>query len=139
MAALDDHVTALFDFAMTRPEGFTRDEACADLEISEGTFRAAMKALRILISDGTTSIPCTPIPDGSQWRYKLVSNRADVEPWAKNRITDAESRLDTMTAIMKPIVAATDGRTKDGRIAREMYLTFRQLKERLEFLRETVA
>ena len=40
-----------------------------------------------------------------------------------------------MTAIMKPIVAATDGRTKDGRIAREMYLTFRQLKERLEFLR----
>lgn len=78
-------------------------------------------------------------PLHAQWRYKLVSNRADVEPWAKNRITDAESRLDTMTAIMKPIVAATDGRTKDGRIAREMYLTFRQLKERLEFLRETVA
>lgn len=131
-------VDDLFDFAMNHLEGFTREQACAELDISVETFRSAVRQLRTTLAPDW-ALPCAPGGHREQWVYRLSFAMDDCAPWARNRLADAQSRLATMLAMTQTLVRATDGRTRDGRIAREMNVTFRHLRERIDLLNETLS
>ena len=133
------HIDRLFDYATDRPEGFTKSEACEALDMNSAQFNAAVNGLRRILNDGTVTLTCTPNGHRAEWRYQMVATLDGLEPWVENRLGDAETRFETMLALLTPIVAGTDGRTKNGRRSREMLMAVRQLKERLEFLDEVLA
>lgn len=135
---IDQLVNDLFDFATARAEGFTRSEACDHIGLSAAQFRKGINHLRQILASDTIALPCVPAGPGEEWRYQLVGTLEGCRPWTVNRIADARARVRTMTAMLQPIVAGTDGRTREGKQAREMHMTFKHLMERLDLLDEEV-
>jgi len=123
----------LFAYAALRPHGFTVDEAMVDLDMDHRGINCAIRNLRHFLGDtDSVNLTCDPQGRGERWLYRLVGAMDDVRPWADNRIRDSRTRLVTMTAMMRSVVAATDGRTTEGRLARAMERGLRHLVEDLE-------
>jgi hypothetical protein len=123
----------LFDYAVSKPEGFTKDDVMEDLNWDRGTFSHASRALRIMLgSDDEVNLVCTPQGKGQPWLYQLTGQLGDdAKLWISNRLTDCESRVQTVRAITSSIVSATDGRSTDGRRARLMQRSMTRLTEDL--------
>lgn len=137
MKNADQIITDLFNYSFSRPDGFTKAEACADLEISGGSFNKAVTGLRHVFAGDTTTLVCTPNRVREQWTYRLTDEMEDAEFWVDNRMQDTRARIMSIRSVTSSLVKATDGRTKQGRMAREMNMTARQLVERLELIEET--
>lgn len=124
----------LFDLAVRRPDGFTWPEACDEFGWSKGQFEDAKVALRRMLADDTVNFPCNSRPK-LKWLYKLSGTWTDgLQPWTTNRLDDVQTRLLSIEHIAQSAVAATDGRTADGRKARIVHTTLRYLREQLELI-----
>lgn len=126
----------LFDFAVSRPEGFTNVEAMAELEIKRlSDFNRSARRLRITLGeDDEINLVCDPQGSGEKWLYRLVGNLEEAGPWVANRLRDMEARLETQHGVAKSVVTATDGRSVEGRKARLFAKVYSRLREDLEEL-----
>lgn len=136
-AARDLRRDELFDDLVANPAGLTVDDMMAMHGWTHGQTNTAIRDLRRYLGDiDDLNLPCEPQSKGERWVYRLVGRLDDVRSWIDNRITDADSRLRTMQAVMHSIVAATSGRTVEGRRARVMEKALRRLVEDLDDLIE---
>lgn len=126
-----EKVSLLFDFAATKPEGFTYLDVDEKLGWSRDFFVRVARDLRLMFKGDTITLTCEPGGHGLPWIYKLVGNYDGARPWATNRIGDMESRLETVHAVAETLVNATDGRSQDGRKARKVQRTIGRLIEDL--------
>lgn len=135
MARLDDLAGRLFDYAVTQPEGFTADDACAELFISYSHFVKCVRRLRLILApDDTINLIADRQGKNERWRYRLVGTLAESMWWGTNRRKDGLSRLQTMKAVNHSILTSTDGRTMEGRRARVIDKGLSRLIEDLEEL-----
>lgn len=137
MSKADQNITDLFNYSFAHADGFTKNQACSDLEISGREFNDAVTGLRHIFAGDTTTLICTPNGSREQWTYRLTDVMDDAEYWVDNRMQDTRARIRSIRSVTASLVKATDGRTRQGRMAREMNLTARQLVERLEMIEET--
>lgn len=124
----------LFDYAVANPGGVTIEDITSDLAMSRAQANIAIRDVRMFLCESGDSINLAADPQGQNdpWLYRLVGTVADAQPWASNRVRDTESRIRTQKAVWCTIVAATDGRSTDGRKARVMQRAFNRLIEDLD-------
>lgn len=126
----------LFDYLADRPDGVTKDDMMADLGWSFDNVTEGIRSLRLILAGDTLTLTCDPNGANERWLYKLVATLDAAQPWVVNRVTDQESRVETMVAVMAPIVKATDGRTLPGKKARMIHRSQSRLLEDLRLLAE---
>lgn len=126
----------LFDFLADRmADGSNLDEITRHFGWSNDQATEALRALRIILADGDTiNVIGDPNGQGEQWTIRLVGTYDDARWYVSNRVGDLEARLDTMSGIAKSLEAASDGRTVEGKKAREIHIALRHLKEKLALL-----
>lgn len=139
MSKRSENVDNLFDYATRKPAGFTKGDACADLRLKADEFNRAVNDIRRIFAKDSITLVCVPAGQRQQWTYQLVGAYEVGGIWVDNRMADARTRFKTVAAITATLVNATDGRSRQGRIAREMNLTAKQLIERLELIDEVAS
>ena len=133
--ARDQRRDELWDLAVANPTGITVDDMMAAHGWTHHQANQAIHDLRLFLGDtDQINFPCEPDGSRSRWKYRLVGRLDDVRGWIGNRIGDSETRLRTMQSMMASIVAATSGRTTEGRKARIMERALRRLVEDLDDL-----
>jgi hypothetical protein len=111
----------LFDYAASQPEGFTYRDVETELGWQRPEFIKVARRLRLLLgNDDNINLVCDSQGRHQPWRYRLVGNFDQSRDWSRNRVDDAEARMQTISAVLDSIVRATDGRGRDGRRARIM-------------------
>lgn len=135
MSTRDDRMTALFDYMILRDaDGATVEDMAAHLECSIDTATDSIRDLRRFLGDSDEmNLTCDKQEAGQRWLYRLVTKMEDHREWIGIRMTDTESRLVTIQAILASAVRSTDGRTLEGKRARVM---FKQISRLMEDLRE---
>lgn len=128
---IDEKIQILWDYALAHPDGFTRYDIADDLGWTNTDLSHIARHLRMFFADDEITLTATPQGKGAAWLYQLVGNVEDAAPWSRNRLMDAETRLQTMHAVAQSLVNATDGRTMEGRRARIMEKALRRLNEDL--------
>lgn len=128
----DDLAEALYDYAVSQPEGFTNVDFMAEHNVTLDEFNRAVNKLRSILATDTITLICDPGDARSPWIYRLVGQVDEGSPWVQNRLRDAESRFTTMSHVAATLVNATDGRSLDGRRARLMQKALTRLKEDLD-------
>lgn len=127
----DERVGLLYDFAVSKPEGFTYLDVHREYGWHRTNFGRTVRALRLLFSGDAITLTC----DRAAWNmphvYKLVGNYEAARPWVAGRVGDLESRLDTVHAVANTLTNATDGRTLEGRKVRRIKKTIGRLIEDL--------
>jgi len=132
----DEHLSALFDLLMDR-DSVTIDEIAAYLAVTKTRADVVVRDFRLLFGDDDTiNLVATPSGQRERWDYSLQGTLEGAEPWALNRIADAESRLDTMAAVLASIERGIDGRTLAGRKARILRRAITRAREDLADLME---
>lgn len=125
-----EKVNKVFDFLSNNLDRWThRREIAEVLDVKPGNIvDRVIRDLRMTLGAGDT-ITVVANPDGGG--YRLVGTYDEARAWATGRVTDAETRLESIQYGMAPIVRATDGRTVEGRKARLIEMTTRHLVEQL--------
>ena len=82
-----------------------------------------VRRLRLVFAGDDINLVCEPQMLREPWVYKLVGNVEDARSWSTNRISDIETRLETIQAVAESLTNATDGRTIEGRKARKIHRT----------------
>lgn len=125
---------ALLDYAVANLDGFTVADVMTDLGLTHAQTNITIRDLRLWLCEVGDTINLTADPQGQndRWLYRLVGTLDEARPWATNRVRDTESRIRTQKAIWCTIVAATDGRSTEGRKARVMQRAFTRLIEDLD-------
>lgn len=122
----------LHSYAAAHPTGVTVVDMMKHFGWDLATANIAIRDLREFLGDtDVINFPAEPSGTWGPWNYKLVGTLDEVKPWMLNRQKDAETRLRTMSSMMKSIVKATNGRTKQGQKARTMEKSLRRLVEDL--------
>lgn len=121
----------LFDYAISKPDGFTRPEACIDLEMTWPEFNSAVHRLRKILGYDDITLVCDPAGMRQPWTYRLSGELDSGSAWVSNRLRDSEARFTTIENVVKPLVSATDGRTTEGRRARVILRAVTRLREDL--------
>ena len=134
-AARDLRREQLFDLLVASPAGVTIEDMMGVYGWTHAQANTTIRELRRYLGDiDSVNLPCEPQGQNERWVYRLVGNLDDVRGWVANRVKDSESRLRTMNAMLSSIVAATSGRTTEGRRARIMEKALRRLVEDLDDL-----
>jgi hypothetical protein len=116
-----EKIGRLFDYATSKPEGFTYRDVEKDLGWKRPEFTKVHRMLRVLLgNDDQINLVCDPQGRNEPWRYRLIGDVDGARPWVGNRLRDSETRIGTVQAVCTSLVKATDGRTADGRRARIM-------------------
>jgi hypothetical protein len=101
-----------------------------------GVLTKAVKDVRVMQADDSINLVCNPQPNVNgkhqPWVYELRSDLDSFRKWRKNRTDDAESRIETIHAVMQSVVRGTDGRSHDGKKARVIVTHLGRLLEDLE-------
>ena len=130
-----EKVNELWDFAVAHPDGFTWAD-CADKfswAARRTEFFRIVRALRLTLGNGDSiNLTCEPNGPKQLWLYRLSGTYDAARPWTANRLGDMECRLETIAGVSKSLVAATDGRSADGRKARLIAKTVGRLTEDLQ-------
>lgn len=126
-----ERVNLLFDYSAVHLGGWTISQAAADLGWDPQTMPRVIRALRLELGDSDINLTCTPQGKGEQWSYCLVGSFDHSEQWIQNRLLDAEARLETIHAMLRPAVRATSGRSEMGRKVRLFERAVRHLHEDL--------
>lgn len=139
MSAPERRRDDLFDLAVANPEGITIDDMSDHLGVSHRECKAAIRDLRLFLGDyDDINFPCDPGEYNERWVYRLVGTLDDVTPWVTNRIGDGVSRIRTIQAMSASMVAATDGRTVEGKMSRLMERQLTRLVEDLDSLADLI-
>jgi hypothetical protein len=116
-----EKASELWDFAVSHPEGFTWADArkAFPWAAERSRFFATVRVLRTTLgAEDTINLICDPQGPGELWRYRLVGTYNEARPWNAGRLGDMEARLETIAGVSRSLVAATDGRSTEGRKAR---------------------
>jgi len=125
----------LWDDLTANPSGLTVEDMMGLRGWTLNQANKAIRDLRLWLGEyDNINLPCDPQGSRDRWLYRLTGDLAEVEDWSKNRLKDADSRVRTMHSMLASIVAATSGRTLDGRRARLMERALRRLVEDLDDL-----
>ena len=129
----------LFTILVGAPDGLTIDDIASGLDCNMENAKRAVRDLRLLLGEDTDiNVTCTPRGQGQRWVYELVGGtNPATRGWVDNRTGDTEARLRTIRAVIASAVAATDGRSVDGRRARRIERGLRHMIEDLDALIET--
>ncbi len=125
----------LFDFACEQPNGFTREEGMAEIGGGRSDFTRALRDVRVALGEDEINVVSEPRGASESWRYRLVGTWDEAAPWAGRRTENICAQLTTVYSVAGSIVAATDGRTFDGRRARLVRKVVGRLVEDLAELR----
>lgn len=132
MDRLDELAGKLFDFAVLHPEGFTNEEALAELGLKHiTTLNRVIRRLRLILGTDEINLVCDPQGQRERWLYRLIGTIDLGSPWIRNRLRDLEARLETQHSVARSLVNATDGRSIEGRKARLCAKTLGRLREDL--------
>lgn len=131
-------VAELLQYAISKPQGFTRQEAYGDLNWSREKFGRVSRRFRKVHGQDTFNLVCSPNGKGQEWLYTLAGTYEDSRPWLSNREKDMMARLGTAVGVAEAIVNATDGRTLTGRKARLVHSTLSNLLVQVEMLESQV-
>lgn len=118
-----DNVGELFDYAVSKPNGFTWSDATEDLEWSRPKFNLTVRQLRLVLGGDDINLVAEP---GGHWEpyiYRLVGTYGEAREWLATRIRDMESRLELVHAVATSVTRAADGRSVQGRKARKIERT----------------
>ncbi len=108
----------LFDYSVEHPEGWLVPDACRHFKWSQSQLARAIRALRLILGTDEINLVCHQRGFGEPKLYTLVGDLERARPWAVVQLRGLESRLDSILAISRSLVNATDGRTTEGRKAR---------------------
>lgn len=108
----------LFDYAVTKPNGFEKRQACRELNLKPDQFDRAVRALRSILAGDEINVICNSQGFGQPKRYHLVGDLERAQPWISVRYKALEGQLQTVLNVSSSLVEATDGRTLEGRKAR---------------------
>lgn len=123
---------ALYDLLVANPDGITVDDMMELIDCTYESARLAIRDLRLFLGDDDEiNVICTPDEYRGRWLYTLEATLEKSQEWISYRLSDAESRLETMGAVMASIVQSTSGRTIDGKKARIIERAFRRALEDL--------
>jgi len=130
-----DRAGRLFDALAETPDGLSLDQIIGTLKVPQRTAEQVLRVLRLLLGEGDDLFVVCDRDDDGIYRYRLMSAKAVVDAewsqWTGTRTVDLESRLILFIAASKAAVAATDGRSKEGKIARIMERYMLRLAEDL--------
>lgn len=137
MSIKDTRAGLLYDYAVTRPEGFTYKDIDREFRWDRHRFLGVVRRLRSILGAEDITLTCTPGRSREPWVYQLVGTYDAARPWATNRVGDLESRLQTIHHVAQSLTNGSDGRTLEGKKARLIERTVRHLVENLADLAET--
>jgi hypothetical protein len=135
---LIDRIDQLYDFLADHPT-VTRDQIAKHMDVSYARAGKVIHALRIFLGDTKDiSLVCDPNPNdrNGPWLYSLIGTLEGARPWQTNQMRHLVTRIETSNAIADSLIAATDGRTVDGRKVRKIHRVLSRLLEDLEELSE---
>lgn len=127
----------LYDFAVSKPDGFTYADAVEEFGWDRAYFFAVVREVRLDLAGDSITLPCVPQGHGELWLYTLIGGSDESgKKWQQNRIGDTESRLQTMEAVSSAIARDTDGRSVVGKKARKISRVIGRLIEDLDEINE---
>ena len=125
----------LFDLLMDAPEGITIDECCEAMRCDRSSWFQARRDLLEWLTETDDTVTVVVIDQPSKPSlYKLGSLIDEAKPHLKERLDDLETRLRTQSHTVAPLVAASDGRTSDGKRARYIRKYLTRMREDLDEL-----
>lgn len=137
----DEHVRTLTarlrragEDGATMTELQTALSAVAGFHVDEQSVHKTKNLAQRALKTGPENIVCdrTLRPP----RYILTAEPARTRPWYAVNLKYCRTLLLTMTAVARSMVRVTAPGTIDGREARMLHLSLRQLRERLDLLQE---
>jgi hypothetical protein len=121
----------MFDLFMRHPSGVTIHDIANEVDVNLGVARRLVHKFRLEYGSEDINLVAEPSSYLDPWLYRLVGTLDAAEPWVKNRLDDAATRIDTMAVVLGSIVRATPGNTRNGRRARIMERAMRRAQEDL--------
>jgi hypothetical protein len=118
-----DNVGELFDYAVSKPNGFTWADVVEDLEWSRPKVNMVIRQLRLVLGGDDINLVAEPSGRYQPWIYRLVGTYGEAREWLDNRIHDMESRLELIHSVASSVTRAADGRSVQGRKARKIERT----------------
>lgn len=128
---MTEQIDMLFDFAMSRPDGFTYADVEAEYGWDRHHFYEVVRAFRRAWGPEKAALACAPDGPRSMWKYKLSSDPEHIAQWHNNRLADTDARLETIEAVAKSALAALDQRTAPGKRAAKIFKVVSRLREDL--------
>jgi hypothetical protein len=126
----EERVERLFDFAAAHEKGWTVHDAARGLRWTKEEVYHAIQALRDVFGEAKdVNLVCEPTGQRQAWLYRLTGKLEDVRWWGHNRTGDAMRRIRTILAVHRSVVAATNGRTLEGKMARVVVRHLQRLVE----------
>ncbi len=114
----EERVVRLSDFARDHKE-WTVSQAARILNWSKQQVYMTVRDLRDLYGeDEKINLVCESTGHRQEWLYRLTDQFEEARWWLGNRAADCERRIRTQYAVARSLVAATDGRTPEGRRVR---------------------
>jgi hypothetical protein len=110
-------LAALF---VNNPNGLTINDIVGATGWPHGRVNRLLRKLRRQLGDSDWNVVAEAVAPRQPWVYRTVDSYDDAAWWVDNRLGDAESRFITLHDVARALVAATDGRTAEGRRARIM-------------------
>ena len=133
-----EDVGRLFDYLVAHSSGLTYVDAASRFGWSRRYFLEMARQLRLMFAGDDVVLVCERNPDAKRgpWIYSLSD---DIRLWIADRVQQLDSQSQTMEAVARSAVKATDGRTLLGKLARVYARQLRHLNEVIAALRDEQA
>jgi hypothetical protein len=134
--ATPDELASLFDLLVAE-ERVTKSEIMRHLGVRARRADVVIHDLRLMFGDDDTiNLVCERVGAHRPHAYFLTGQLDGAKPWTLERIGDAETRLETIAAVVQSFVNGTDGRTVDGKLARLFARTLERAREDIALLKD---
>lgn len=124
----------LYDYAVSKPEGFTCHEAMNKFDWGSDMFQGAVRRLRRYLRNDSLNLVCNST--GRQSVYQLIGTGKDAEFWAAGRLKTLEKQAETMMYVSESVIAGLQPGTSDFLRAQLMERHIGRLLEDLTSIRE---
>lgn len=125
----DAYAAELLDLLMASPDGLDRYEIEDRLDLVHPYHvGVVIQRLRRMLGESDT-VNVVSAREGMRNVYYLSGNVADSMPWTQTRFRDQLTRLETLSAVWRSMVAGLDSRTAEGRVARNVLKWTERLME----------
>lgn len=126
----DEMATRLFEELYRKPHGLDMEEIRELFDVSRDVASKVITTLRIALGEGD-SIAVPIIIEGNRHIYKLAGSRAECMAWLLKRARYDLQKVRTEIATYRALASATDGRTTEGKLARQTLIQVTRLEEDL--------
>lgn len=130
---MERDIERLADFAFANLDGFDYKDVEAELGWQRPYFFKVARYFRLTYGTAEMNLVCEP-PGGRMSKphiYRLTGETQQIQAYGRSRIPDLVSRVETLQQVAVSAVNATDGRSREGRIARRVERHMTRLHEDL--------